>query len=257
MLSVSQVSPSKITRPKSGPAFDFVEQAIRDGQAFELSTGGYFVVAPENSLVPRFVVALQLPELANLQLYRDVIFEMNQRSSGQMWFDTSDLHAVDLVWRARLRVRMGSLLLEAPTEGERPKVENAAVRRAEETQLPEAVRMLTALPVHQGGQTPEAVREHLNNNRLYVLEVGGRVVGAATILRTSSTHASLTMVLDENHRNQGLGRFFAGELAHHATRDGVTLVAGMSNENGQSFRASLHFGMRLATIGWIAELGQL
>ena len=107
---ITQVDIQEIKRKKSTPYFYSVERMISESTAYKIESNGYFIVAPESSLMPKYIVELRLPATIVDAEYKTLLSELTKKSCGMMWFDTSDIDAYDFVWKLRLMLRVGSPL---------------------------------------------------------------------------------------------------------------------------------------------------
>jgi hypothetical protein len=250
-------------RVRVAPVYDFVEQATQEGQCFSLPRGGYFVVAPEQCLLPRFVVELKLPERTTHAEAIKLSYTLNSVSSGIIWFDSEDDDAHQFCWYLRLPVRVRSPLFEwdehnpelAVTDGERAAVSLANVRDHETTEV--AISLLTSFPVHRGGQTEDWARKHVAEDRVWVLRRDARVIGAAIVNKQAGNYSTVTMVLDNSYQSKGLGLKFMKVIGADLVAKGRLAVVSMSDEVPASFRAAKGLGMKIKKQAYTAQIGSL
>ena len=257
---ITPVSLSEIKRQKSGPRYDFIEHSIREGNAYRLGSDGYFIVAPERSLMPRFVIELVLPETAKIPEYQKLTFDLVERSSGMLWFDSSDYDAYDFAWRMRLGLRAGSPLFEwdGTKNGHLPTREGYIVDLAGSSDMKFATELLMSFPQHRGGKASgDIIDFHLSQKQLYVLKTDGHLVGAAIAEDQPNSYASLTLAIRKEYRNKGLGTWFAGQIGQRLSEQGKTLLVGMSSDVPESMRAVLKLPMRLVKQSFITTIGSL
>jgi len=255
---ISEVKLESISRRKSGPRYDFVERAVAAGTGYRIADDGYFIVAPPESLTPRFVVEISLPELAGIEDYKKLSFDLNDRSSGMLWLDTSDLHAFDLAWRLRLPLRAASPLFawtkdsKAPSDGPKINIEVPGPGHSK------AVRALLDFPVWHGGQTDTAIAEHYAAKQLRIAtDDNGDVVGAAVLQTLPENFVALTISVAPDKRNQGIAGAFAAAIAAQLFKDGKTVVAGMANDAPESFRIANRLNMSIVRQAFVAQLGSV
>jgi len=258
-----KITPVKLTdinRRKTPPFYDFIEQSVKRGQAYLLGDDGYVIVAPEISLMPRFVIELILPEKARIEEYQKLTFDLVEISSGMMWFDSTDYDAYDFVWRMRLGMRAGSPLFawnhdSKPMLPVRPgyKIDLAA-----QGDKNDVSQLLTSFPQHRGGKADSSIVDfHFDRKQVYVLRNNSHLVGAAILEDQAGSYASLTLAMKEEERNKGLGTWFAAELGEILSKDGKTLLAGMSSDVPASLRAVLKLNMLLVRKSYTAMIGSI
>jgi hypothetical protein len=251
-----------LRRQKQAPAYDFVEQSVNDGSAYCIGNDGYFVVAPEASLLPRFVVELRLPQLAVIEEYKELCARLNDLSSGFMWFDSSEIDAYDFAWRLRLPLRIGAPLFvwsnkdqELSAQQSEASSLKVVVRPATHSDRQKATELFTSFPLWLGGQTKLAVMGHLEEGRLLAIEVGEKLVGSAILIPQKDGYVSANVALGPDHRNQGIAEAFGRTIGTQLSSEKKTLVGSMINNNPASFRAALRLGMRIAKTSYTAQLG--
>ncbi len=257
---IQPVDVSSLKRNKVGPVYDFVEQATRQGTAFRIGNDGYAIIAPPNCLLPRFVVELQLPELAVVERYAEVIRILTDRSCGMLWFDSSDVHAYDLAWRMRMMMTAGPPLL-APADADKtqnvPDNGSDSIRSATLDDLRPLTDLFGSFPTWKGGQTPAAVLEHVKNNSVAVLEKNNEIIGAVVTL-DADEHGTLLSsgVIAEKYRNQGIGTQFVRALSRQSrTSYSRPVVFSTSPDSPATFRIAMRLNSKVVKQSFVAILG--
>jgi hypothetical protein len=257
---ITPVKLAEIERRKTPPFYDFIEHSVREGEAYRLGDDGYFIVAPEVSLMPRFVIELALPEKAQIAEYQTLTFDLVERSSGMMWFDSTDFDAYDFAWRMRLQMRAGSPLFAWDHESrtDLPSMPGYRVDLASADDTKEASDLLTSFPQHRGGKSDKSIVDfHFDQKQLYVLRSNSHIAGAAILEDQAGNFASITVIIKPDERNKGLATWFASELGRELWTNGKTLIAGMSSDVPASLHAVLKLKMRLVRQSYTAMIGSI
>jgi len=257
---IAPIKLSEIKRRKTPPFYDFIEHSVARGQAYRIGDDGYFIVAPEVSLMPRFVIELVLPEKAVIDEYQKLTFDLVERSSGMLWFDSTDYDSYDFAWRMRLPIRAGSPLFAWNHES-RPKLPAMAgykVELAAASDKNEASNLLTSFPQHRGGKSDKSIIDfHFDQKQLYVVKNNSHIAGAAILEDQVGNYASITVSIKQNEMNKGLATWFASELGQELWKKGKTLIAGMSSDVPASLHAVLKLNMRLVRQSFTAMIGSI
>jgi hypothetical protein len=258
MLNAQNVSRDAIPVVEHPVRFDFVQSASRTGTAFQLEGGGHFVIAPNDSLIPRFVVELSLPTLGDVEYYNSVIQTLNAHSCGFMWFDDNELHAFDVAWRMRLPLIAVSVLF-AVKQSEKPaEREGFELRplggKAEHGPLN---MLLTALPTGMGGLTTEQANQLLSKGDVTVLAHEGSPVGVivSSTLPSGDLYAHAFSVAPE-FQGKGLGTWFMHLFTTEVAK-GRSVIFGVPNFSHAEFRGALKLGAKIINRGWRAQLGSI
>lgn len=262
-----------LRRDKQPPFYDFIEDAVQNGTAYQFGNDGYFVVAQATSLMPRFVVELRVPEIANFDQYVEMVRVMNDRSCGMLWFDSQDVEACDLAWRLRLPLEAGGpLFVSDPTPVTKTERHGMVLknpiaafalpntfrgRKAELGDVRSVAGLVSDVPVWKGGQTLAAVTQHVENGAALLLEEGGQTVGTAITRQFAKGYLNVVSVaVQPDRQNKGIGTGIASLLVSHAHKNGDKLVASMSNQTPEAVRIAMKIGMRPVKQAFKAKLGQ-
>ncbi len=253
---IAQVDIQKIKRKKSAPYFNSVDQMISESTAYKIDKNGYFIVAPESSLMPKYIIELSLPLRGVEAEYRELLSELCKKSCGMMWFDTSDIDAYDFVWKLRLMLRVGSpLYMWNRLENFTPR-KGYIIRDASKSDSDKIVSLMGSIPYHHGAQSKDAVKMALKKNYYKTLVKDGTVVGAALLHPQPDNYVGMTMVLDLKYRNQALGLYYGALIGEDLAKSGKTMVAGMLSDNPPSFKAFQNV-MSIKKYGFVANLGSI
>jgi hypothetical protein len=246
----------KIKRKKNAPYFNSVEQMISKSTAYKIDKNGYFIVAPESSLMPKYIIELHLPVRGVEEEYKTLLGELTKKSCGMMWFDTSDIDAYDFVWKLRLMLRVGSpLFMWNRLENFTPR-KGYIIRDASKSDSDRIVSLMSSIPDHHGAQSKDSVKEALKKNYYKALVKDNTVVGAALLRPQPDNYVGMTMVLDSKYRNQALGLYYGALIGEDLAESGKTMVAGMLNDNPPSFKAFQNI-MSIQKYGFVANLGSI
>ena len=258
---------ANIKRRKTQPNYGFVEQAIGNGFAYQIvgrGGSGYFIVAPELSLTPGFVVELALPELALKNEYEALAAQMNERSLGVLWFDSLDRDACDLAWRLALSIRSGPPLFASNGLRQDVVLEGFSVDIAGKEDQARVVELLAAPPLDAGGQTPEATVENLEGGCVAVLRKERDIVGAAVLTPLPGSFVSLsTVVMDtfselpvdaHEKAHRDLELLFMNMLAHQVAKKNMTLAYSMARQTPSGYREAISLRMKLVKQSFMASL---
>jgi len=254
---------SSVRRNRVAPVYDFAEQATQEGKCFALPRGGYFVVAPEKSLLPRFVVEIRLPERVTNGELVQLSYTLVDNSSGMLWFDSEDDDAHQLCWFLHLPVRVKSPLFAWPENRDRSLAGDAvksSVKTANpnnEQELTSAISLLTSFPIHRGGQVEEWAHRHVSEGRVKLLSHEKRFIGAAIVSDQADIFSTVTIVLDNDYQSKGYGIKFMDVIGEEIAVAGRRAVVSMSEELPASYRGARGLGMRIIKHGYIAQLGQI
>lgn len=273
-LDVQPESVGNLRRVRSEPVYDFIERAARDGSAFRLGNDGYFIVAPANTLTPRFVVELKLPKLGDIQAYPAIINAMNERSCGFLWYDSSMLDAFDLTWRMNLPVRASSPLFEGEplkdeerarladkSKGLNLRVAGGAEKRSADSlddaaDLHFAQNLMARLPVWEGGQTHGAVAETFRNGTVILLEKDGQRIGSAIAsdLGDGAIHLEAGEIADD-HRGTGAAQQFLQLVRSRLPeKAGRKVYLSTSNQRVETMQVALNSGFKIVKQSYVAQL---
>jgi hypothetical protein len=266
--SIEPVDMSQIKRRKQQPNYAFVEQAISNGAGYTISgsgSGGYFIVAPELSLVPGFVVELALPELAAPEEYEKLAVEMASRSFGVLWFDASDQDACDFAWRLGLTVRSGPPLFVWDAGEDGAELDGWDIAVADDSDRGDVVRLLTSAPLDAGGQTEEAAIENLRGGCVMTLKRDGDLAGAAVLSPLPGAYTALTgvimetyseLALDDHERaSRALELAFMHALGARAARNGLTMTYSMAKQTPTGYTEALYLEMKIAKQSFMTDFG--
>jgi hypothetical protein len=245
-----------------GFTFDFVERIYPAAEVVDLPSGGRIVVAPQDCLLPGFVIDVQIPGLLpkSAQEIQQLTSEMNERSSGFLWF-TDDAHqGFHLAWRARLPSRPVCAMF-AWAEGEAPTLGSSGltIRGLDDVGLGSAtsvVTELTAKPVHLGGWTEEGATALVEKG--YVLGVFDEQALAGLVtthFHRDGLHVSVGGRLGNTHHNSGLEADALRAAATHFASQGKRVVTGVANADDPALKVVTDLNMRLIKRGWSAQLG--
>lgn len=252
---IEETSVKDLKRSRNGYQYDFVEYATRIGRAYKVGSNGYFIVAADGTLLPRFVVELRLPRLATPEDYAALLYAMSERSCGQMWFDSTNIDAFDLAWRMRLPLRAASPLLQWSPKSRAPGLpRGVTIAVATAAQQGGVAKLISTIPPEHGGQTPESTAHHLKRGEVLVLAKRGKVLGAAVVTPSGSKHTWVSLlVMNEDSRRQGLGSAFMGAIGKEVSQQGRLAICSMSRENVASFRGAHRLGMEVVQLGFTAQ----
>jgi hypothetical protein len=182
------------------------------------------------------------------------------RSSGMMWFDSTDYDAYDFAWRMRLPMKAGSPLFAWNHEShpQLPAMTGYKVDLASANDKNEASDLLTSFPQHRGGKSDKSIVDfHFHKKQLYVVRNNSHVAGAAILEDQPGNYASITVSIKPNEMNKGLATWFASELGQEIWKNGKTLIAGMSSDVPASLHAVLKLNMRLVRQSYTAMIGSI
>lgn len=256
-LSIKPISINDLRRAKNYPPYNFVETAIPRSTAYTIDDSGYFIVAPDDCLLPRFVVELQPPKLGSFEEYKELSFQLVEKSCGFLWYDTDDFGAFDFVWRLRLPLIPSAPLFAWNKQADVTRFKKAGLtyKTASTEDLPVAKEILTSLPVWQGGQTEAAVEENFQGSSIVLIEKDGQSLGAASLVSLPENCMAVDpLVIHPNFRGRGYGLAFAAEIGSKLAEQGITLVCSMRNDNETSFRSVNALGMKLLKQSYTAEI---
>jgi len=265
--TIEPVEISSMSRRKKQPNYGFVEQSIRSGLAYEIvgrGGSGYFIVAPELSLTPGFVVELVLPELALKDKYESLAAQMSERSLGVLWFDSLDRDACDLAWRLGLPIRSGPPLFASNGLKQDMVLEGFSVKIAGKEDQARVVELLAAPPLDAGGQTREATAENLEGGCIAVLRKDRDIVGAAVLTPLPGPFVALSSVVmdtfselpaaahEKAHRELEL--LFMNMVASEVAKKNMTLVYSMARQTPNGYLEAISLRMKLVKQSFMASL---
>ena len=265
--TIEPVELKTITRRKTQPNYGFIEQAMQGAYAYQIvgrGSSGYFIVAPELSLTPGFVVELALPELAVKDRYESLAAQMSERSLGVLWFDSTDRDACDLVWRLGLSIRSGPPLFAWTGLKQDVPMDGFAVAIAGKADLARVVELLSAPPLDAGGQTRDAIVQNLEGGCVVVLRREKDILGAAVLTPLAGAHVSLSSVVmdtfselpadahEKAHRELEL--LFMNMVASEVAKKGFTLVYSMARQTPQGFLEAISLRMKVVKQSFMAGL---
>jgi len=264
---IEPVALSEIHRQKRQPNYGFVEQAISGGKVYRLGgsgSAGYFIVASAASLVPDFVVELSLPELAVEDSYRALVAEMVTRSSGVLWFDSTDRDSCDLAWRLGLPIRSGPPLFCWDGYKQDRAPEGSEIKIAGKAEEGQVLELLTSAPPEAGGQTREAAVENLHGGCVAVLKNGEDVLGAAVLSPLPEGYVALSSVIMQTysplspveherlHRQVELQ--FMAFLGSEVAKKNVKMVYSMARQTPTGYLEAISLRMKLVKQSFQADL---
>lgn len=256
-----------IARRKKQPNYGFIEQAIQGSYAYQIvgkGSSGYFLVAPELSLTPGFVVELVLPELAAEDMYAGLATQMSERSTGVMWFDSLDRDSCDLAWRLGLSLRSGPPLFASTGLKQDVAMDGFAVEIAGKADSERVVELLSVPPLDAGGQTQEATLQNLEGGCIAVLRKEKDILGAGVLTPLVGPYVALSSVVmdtfsdlrpdahEKAHRELEL--LFMNMLASEVAKKGSTLVYSMARQTPQGFLEAVSLRMKIVKQSFMASL---
>jgi hypothetical protein len=268
--TIERTELSAVTRRKTQPNYGFIEQAIQGGYAYRIlgkGGSGYFIVAPELSLTPGFVVELALPELAVEDRYESLAAHMSERSLGVLWFDSTDRDACDLAWRLGLSIRSGPPLFAWNGLKQDVAMDGFEITTARKADEPRVVELLSAPPLDAGGQTKEATVQNLEGGCVVVLRREKDILGAAVLTPLVGPYVSLSSVVmdtfselpadshEKAHRELEL--LFMNMVAAEVAKKGVVLVYSMARQTPQGFLEAISLRMKVVKQSFMASLNGL
>lgn len=258
-LKISRIRNQKeIVRARNYPPFSIVEPHISRGTLYSIDDEGYFIVAPEDCLFPNFVIELFPPRLANFDEYKELSYELVEKSSGFLWFDTDDFRAFDFVWRLRLPLRPSAPLFiwNDNFDVEPFKKSNLSYRTASIEELDVADSILSSVPIWHGGQTKEATKENINGEGVILIEVDSQIVGSASLIPLPENCVAIDpLVILQEHQNLGIEEAFLAEIGTNLASKNISLVGSMRNDNEVAFKIANRLGMKLAKQSYVAQIG--
>ncbi|HYL34620.1 MAG TPA: hypothetical protein VEV17_01765 [Bryobacteraceae bacterium] len=252
-IQEAQIAELKPSLPE--PALGFVREAIAGGKGYKVGSGGYFVVAGMNSILPRFVVDLRLPELPNLASYKWVAIQMLKRSNGMLFVGSSHSDAFALAWRLQLQVLPGSPLFQFAPQAQKHSSSSEAMREAGAHDEAHLKSLLTSVPRHLGGASEHDVTRYVQNKQAHVLERGGKLAAAAVLVPQGDRYLWLeAFALDPSARHRESGYKVFEKLGLEARRSGRTLIFGMSHQGAAEYAGALKLGITMVGQSWHAFL---
>lgn len=265
--TVTRVGIDEIKRRKQGPNYGFIEQAMAGGTAYKISgegSEGYFIVASPSSLAPGFIVEMALPELAAPEQYAALLSELQQRSLGVLWFDSTDRDACDYAWRMNLPLRSGPPLFRSDSQVPEVSLEGFEVGIAGKGDEAAVLELLTGAPADAGGQTREATLQNLEGECIAVLRRNGDILGAAVLVPEPGGYLALSSVVmrtyselpaaahEKAHRELEL--VFMALLCNRAAKKKVPLVYSMARQTPMGYQEAIQLNMKLVKQSFMASL---
>jgi N-acetylglutamate synthase-like GNAT family acetyltransferase len=243
---VRQVPVSNLRRQSRSPMLGFVEKAIDGGIGYSFGEYGYFIVAEETSLLPKFVVELRLPYLPTRKAYHALAEEMIERSGGMLFFDTSNTDAYAFAWQLQLPVVLGSPLFQYSPKVRKYSSGTQNVKLATKGESTFVQELLTSIPKHYGGVSTDEVKRRLELKQVYLLEVDKKPVGAALVETQGQKYAWLdTFVLTDTMRRRGLGHKLFERLGLVLGKQGRHMIFGLSHQGGNEYGGVTTLGSKI------------
>lgn len=259
-IHVEQVEVQEIPRVVTRPTYEFIETVIPKSTAYRLGDDGYFIVAPEQSLTPRFVTELRLPNLGNFDEYLEISYKLNELSSGFLWYETDDIHGWDFAWRLRLLLRpAGPLFAWDKVRVEEPPALIATPLKltlASEEDLLACTALLMSIPPKQGGHTESAVKSCQDAHGIFAVKSKDDVVATATPVELPAGYVAMSpLVVSPDAQDKGIGTWTANALGSYFAQRDKTMLVSMANDNEAAFKGALDLKMRILKQAYIAQIG--
>jgi len=259
MNDMPAVKPAS-AREGYGFTFDFVERLLPQAKRVDLRSGGHCLVAPDDCLLPGFVVALEVDDILSMQSSQlaQLTAELNGQSSGFLWFTDDDSDAYQLAWRARLPCRPISAMF-----GWRDDIEHGEsafkaepLKDKSRSGVGALIEGLVAKPVHTGGWTSRDADIALENGQSLEVRRDDEVIALITSFEHGDgVHVSVGGQLADGHKGQGFEAEALKATARHFASLGKKVVTGAANTDEEALKIVTSLGMPLIKKGWSAQLG--
>jgi GNAT superfamily N-acetyltransferase len=255
MLKVKQIDVGSVQRWRVPPAFDFVEAAIENGDAYQIGERGYALIGGQESLLPGFIVELKLEEARIARDSRLIIRALQEIGSGAIWFDSLDHQAFELVWRARLAAQ-GSSILFGSSEPAVPHRFGSSIqlRTVNNDQCSATCRIFSDMRRELGGQTEDEIIGLLNAGKIIGGFRGDKLLCGAIVLPQDEHWVSVAAVsVAPEYRHRQIGPRFMNALLHELQKN-RKVVGGVGQHNIFAHKTLLRLGMRPIRHSWTSIL---
>lgn len=245
-LTIRKIPLPEQKTTETSPSLGFVHQAIAGGTAYGFGDNGYFVVAGDHPILPRFVVDVRLPELPNAAAFKWVAIEMLKLSSGMLFVDSAQSDAFALAWKLQIPVLPGSPLFEfaPPTQKHSTAKHSAHIATAHDHEF--ATKLLASVPRHLGGAIEQDIKTHSRNKHVWVMENDGKPAGAAIVVPQGDSYAWVeAFVLEPAARHIDTGHKVFEKLAVEIVGQKRRVIFGMSHQGTSEYIGAIKLGSKI------------
>ncbi len=255
-ISLLQVTPGQLTRSKPFPRFDFVEDSLRSGRAYIIGQDGYALIGGDSSLLPGFVVELFVPKLVPSARYDELLERLNDISCGMLWFDSSDSHSFDLIWRHGLPATPCAVLFLDVGRHIPYRIDHSIViREAPSLDLERARSLFLDMPVALGGQSEASFQAYLQRGRLLGGYRGDQMVGSALVSQADTDTTWVSAVsIPEALRGSGVGVKFMRSVLQAIREQGQRAAGSVGKTNVFAYKTLTLLGLEIIRQGWIVDI---
>ena len=258
VVNLQEVNLSQIERRKRPPAFDFVEESIRSGRAYKVGENGYALIGGDSSLLAGFIVELSLPALVPSARYDELLRQLNDISCGMMWFDSSDYHSFDIVWRHGMPATACAILFMDIGREIKYRVDDTIeVRETDPVDMGRARQLFLDMPDALGGLSEARLREYMHRGRVISGYRGDRLLGSALVTQIDAETTWVSGVaVPEDLRGSGVGVKVIRSFIRLFRDSGQRVVGGVGRESLFTYRTLEMFGFEQVKQSWIVNINQ-